>query len=359
MLAFASISGTSGDIFTVRADGTDLRQLTSGAGAENAPAFSPDGTRIAYLVWEDASISVMVMDAGGGNPTKLATTPASESYCVRGGPVWSPDSRSLIFPTSPTCDARLDLFIVAADGSAPATKLLADSTYSVHPAWSPDGTRIAFVGSDETGGVGLYVIDVGPGGAVSGGLTARRIGTSTGDLANAGPDIQWSPDGTKLVAIAATTVAQPGGRGAEGGDLVIVDPDGSGQSVLAAQGYNPRWSPDGRRIAFHRQVDPSEFFNERPCTARIWVIDADGTDERRLDDLGDGCDAPPRWSPDGTRLSGSFIASTTTEPDLGPHLGIVTVDGSSPTVILKDAPSVSWQPVAAPLPPAPSSTATP
>lgn len=359
VLAYASASGGSGDIFTVRADGTDRRQLTSGPGAETTPAFSPDGTRIAYFAWEDATMSVMVMDAGGGHPTKLATTPATQPYCVRGGPLWSPDSRSLIYPTSPTCDARIDLFIVGADGSSPATRLLADGTNSVYPAWSPDGKRIAFLGSDPAGGVGLYVTDVGPGGALSGGLAARRIGTSTGDLANVGPDIQWSPDGTKLVAVAATAAQQPGGRGAEAGDLVIVDPDGSGSSLLAEQGYNPRWSPDGQRIAFHRQVDPSEFVNERPCTARMWVIDADGTDERRLDDLGDGCDAPPLWSPDGTRLSGSFVASTDTEPGLGSHLGIVTVDGSSPTVILEDGPSVSWQPVAAPLPPAPSFSPAP
>ena len=124
--------------------------------------------------------------------------------------------------------------------------------------------------------------------------------------------------------------------------------------MLAQQGYNPRWSPDGRQVAFHRTVDPSEYFFDRPCTARIWVVDADGANERRLDDLGDGCDAPPLWSPDGTRLSATLIASTAAEPDLGMHLGIITVDGSSPTVILVDGPSVSWQPVAALLPPAPS-----
>jgi hypothetical protein len=83
-------------------------------------------------------------------------------------------------------------------------------------------------------------------------------------------------------------------------------------------------------------------------------VDSDGTNERRLDDLADGCDAPPSWSPDGTRLSGSLIASSVAEPALGPHLGIITIDGSSPTVILQDAPAISWQPLAAPLPPAPS-----
>jgi Tol biopolymer transport system component len=306
------------------------------------PQISPDGKRIAYRLWEDGSDSIVVVDAGGGNRTTLATNSSSASYCTRGGLAWSPDGSSLIFRVSSVCDLRFDLFIVATDGSAPATKLLAGEIDSVYAAWSPDGTRIAVLGGDASTGAGQYVVDVGPGGALAGALTARRIGASTGDLANSGPAIQWSPDGTRLALVS------------ERGEVASIGPDGSGLRVLAQQGYNPRWSPDGRQVAFHRTVDPSEYFFDRPCTARIWVIDADGANERRLDDLVDGCDAPPLWSPDGTRLSATLIASTAAQPDLGMHLGIITVDGSSPTVILLDGPSVSWQPVAAPLPPAPS-----
>jgi Tol biopolymer transport system component len=347
VLVFASLADAAGspavDIYTVRADGTDLRRLTDGPGEKSAVAFSPDGRRIAYRDWQDGSESLVVMDAGGGNRTTLASSNSAGSYCNRGAIAWSPDGSSLVFPVMAVCDSRFDLFIVAADGSTPARKLLAEGTYAVHPAWSPDGKQIAFLGgNDSAGSVGQYVVDVGPGGALSGGLTPRRIGASTGDLANSGGDIQWSPDGTKLAMIS------------EAGDIVAVKPDGSGSRVLARQAYNPRWSPDGRHVAFHRQVDPSEFLNDRPCTARIWIVDADGSNERRLDDLGDGCDAPPLWSPDGTRISAVLATSTVAAPSLGPHLGIITIDGSSPTVILQDGPAVSWQPVAAPLPPAPS-----
>ena len=79
-------------------------------------------------------------------------------------------------------------------------------------------------------------------------------------LANSGSP-GWSPDGSKLAFTS------------EAGDVVVIGADGSGSRVLAAIGGNPRWSPDGRRIAFYRTVDPSEYFNDRPCTARIWVID--------------------------------------------------------------------------------------
>ena len=275
-------------------------------------------------------------------PITLGTNISARPDCARGANAWSPDGSTIIFPVSPECDQRFDLYVVAADGSAPAKKLLIEGTDSLHAVWSPDGTRIAFLGSDAAGGVGLYLVDVTPVSALAGGLIPRRFGTTAGDLPNSGGSIQWSPDGTELASVS------------QAGDLIVIKPDGSDSRVLARQAYNPRWSPDGRRVAFHRQVDPSEFLNDRPCTARIWVIDADGSNERRLEDLGDGCDAAPAWSPDGSRLSGSLAASTAAQPSLGPHLGIITIDGSSPTVILQDGPSVSWQPVAAPLPPPPS-----
>jgi Tol biopolymer transport system component len=318
--------------------------LTNGPSAKSAPAFSPDGRRIAYREWDSGKDLIVVMDAGGGNRTILATNSSIASYCTRGGLSWSPDGSSLIFRVSSECDLRYDLYVVPTDGSAPPTKLLAAGIDSAHAAWSPDGTKIVVVGGDPGGAPAVYVVDTGA--ASSGGLTPRLIAKTTGTLAESGPAF-WSPDGTRLLSVS------------EVGDVVAMEADGSGSRVLATQGYNPRWSPDGRRIAFHRTVDPSEYIDDRPCTARIWVVDADGTNERRLDDLGDGCDAPPLWSPDGTRISASLAASTDAEPRLGPHLGIITVDGSSPTVILRDAPGVSWQPVAAPLPPAPSFSAAP
>jgi hypothetical protein len=86
----------------------------------------------------------------------------------------------------------------------------------------------------------------------------------------------------------------------------------------------------------------------------MWIVDADGTDERRLDPLADGCEGPVLWSPDGSRLTATLIASTPEKPALDFHVGVVTIDGSSPVVILQDGMPSAWQPVAAPLPAAPS-----
>ena len=111
---------------------------------------------------------------------------------------------------------------------------------------------------------------------------------------------QWSPDGTELAVAVGPFVHK--------GDIVVAKADGSGQRVLTTdQAANPTWSPDGKRIAFHRFVDVSERWHDRPCTMRVWVINADGSGERRLDPLVDGCVLPPIWSPDGTRLLSLLI----------------------------------------------------
>ena len=342
VFVFSSIDGdTGGDIYLARADGTDVRRLTSGPGIESTPTWSPDGTRIAYRVWERGTDSVVVMDAGGGNSTTLATTPASASYCARGDLTWSPDGTSLIFQTSPECDVRFDLFIVPTDGTSPATRLLTPGLEGRITDWSPDGTQIAFVGRDATGSVGQYVVDAGD--ALGGGLQARRILALDGiDLANIPGGSRWSPDGTDLAAVTGT------------GDIVLVKPDGSEPRVVAEEAFNPAWSPDGRRLAFHRTVDPAEYVQGRPCTARAWVVDADGTNARRLDPLVEGCAPPPQWSPDGTRLAGVLIVATPDDPNLGMHYGVMTVDGNDPQVALHDGGAGSWQPVVAPIPPAPS-----
>ena len=347
-------SQTGGDIFTIRADGTDMRQLTSGPGIRSGPVFSPDGSRIAYRSWINGTDSVVVGDAAGHAVT-VATSPATESSCGLGGLAWAPDGRSLIFPANAFCDGGNTLYIVPADGSSPAARLVAGTTHGLGATWSPDAKRIAFVGSEDGVTLGTYVADVGTDGGRSGALAARRVGPGPmGDLTKVRSGPRWSPDSTELL----TTNDK--------GNVVIYEADGSGQRVVGHEAtaqeigeappwgpaWSPVWSPDGKRIAYDRVVAPAERFNDRGCSARAWVVNADGTGERRLDPLADQCDSPMTWSPDGTRLAMLLVDTKAADPNHAFHLSMVTVDGSAPIVTLDDSTGGTWQPVVAPLPPA-------
>jgi Tol biopolymer transport system component len=290
--------------------------------------------------------------------TPSASFCTSFGYEARGRMAWSPDGANLVFPTSRGCHENpFELFIARADGSTAATGLVTPTAglESAFPAWSPDGKQIAFLGSETPDSTGVYVADVGPSGALPGGLQARHIGSDTAvtlGFALSGP--QWSPDGTSLAVtngIFDDTTKTSG--------IVVMKPDGSGERVIAQDAghpsWSPIWSPNGRQLAYFRAVDPTEYFNGRPCTVRAWVIDADGTNERRLDPLAEGCDMAPAWSPDGTRLSVLLIKTG----DLNPwQMSVMMLDGSESLVTLGDGAVGSWQPVAAPLPPAPSFGAT-
>ncbi len=351
VIAFTSQDGGEteplvGDLYTVRADGTDLRRLTdasSTAGIDQSPLWSRDGTRIVFRHFQGATDSVVVIDAGGGNRTTLWTGVAGRDvYCSEhDDSSWSADGQTVVFAAHAACPGQPDLFVVPADGSAEAAMLLPPGTNGVFPRFSPDGRRIAFLGSEGGGATALYVAEFGSAGAGTRGLQVRRIGPNLeGSPEEQWFPPQWSPDGTELAVAVG-----PFGKG----DIVVVKADGSGQRVLATdQAANPTWSPDGKRIAFHRIVDVSERWHERPCTMRVWVINADGSGERRLDPLVDGCVLPPVWSPDGTRLLSLLIV------DDYFHVGVLAADGDDPPVVFDQSYGASWQAVAAPLPPAPS-----
>jgi len=145
------------ELWLVDTDGGAPRRLTSGP-ADAAPAWSPDGSRLAFL--RDGQVAVL--DAGGGEPESVTDLPLGA-----GAPRWSPDGRRLAFtaPVDPSGGARgpmvTDGLDYQADGRGmfglvrpqvhvldPASRVVRQVTDGPHgagdPAWSPDGTTLAF-----------------------------------------------------------------------------------------------------------------------------------------------------------------------------------------------------------------------
>jgi len=128
----------AGDLWSVPREGGDARRLTTGAGVEDHPAFSPDGALIAFTGNYDGNTDVFVMPATGGVPKRLTWHPADD--LVLG---WTPDGKRILFSSYRTSFRWFqELFTVDLDGHFPQK---IDLPMGFEAAYSPDGSQLAYV----------------------------------------------------------------------------------------------------------------------------------------------------------------------------------------------------------------------
>jgi Tol biopolymer transport system component len=187
------LAGASQEGQVTAADMGEPIKLTDHPGADMHPAWSPDGTQIAFESKRDASDwDIWVMNADGGAPRNLtANEPADD-----GNPAWSPDGQRIAFSSNRGGD--YDIYVMNADGTGEPARLTEDGVNDFHPAWSPDGTLIAFRSDSETTGKHqIFVMS-------NEGLLAQPLFSSP-----ANDDMPaWSPDGLQLAF--ASDRASPG-----------------------------------------------------------------------------------------------------------------------------------------------------
>jgi TolB protein len=248
-------------IYVMNGDGTGLRQLTTQGSTVDAPAWSPDGTRIAFSCVSGATSQICVMNADGSRMTRL--TNGGSNFA----PAWSPDGKQIAFMRE---EGLLSIYVMNSDGSQ-QTWWASTAGRVARLAWSPDGKQIAYQDQNEKPNspaqIGLLTLG-------SSGLAVSVPITSGGDGAPA-----WSPDGKQLAYVKYTTSPQ----------VYLVNSDGTAErAVTTGSGDHgwPTWAPNAKSLAFE---------GNGTGTLQVYVIGVDGAGQRLLSTLR-GANYAPAWT---------------------------------------------------------------
>jgi hypothetical protein len=270
------------NIYIMNADGTDRKSLT--AEAQTAynwnPAISPDGKRVAFSASASATDDVYAVSLTDLKISLLATGFGYPNGATNLS--WSPDGNLLIYDAYINDDIRsvIELFNTKTNKT---TQLTLDNQDDTSPAFSFDGTKVAFI-SDLSSAQRLYVMDIDG--------TNRTL--LFGDLPCLNPD--FSPVGL-VIALQCWKNSN--------WNLFIFDMMTKKLTQLTnspADEDQPSWSPDGKRIAFSSNMDDPDYATCSPaigrdhCNNEIYVIDSDGSNLTRLT-LDDADDNSPDWGP--------------------------------------------------------------
>jgi dipeptidyl aminopeptidase/acylaminoacyl peptidase len=259
----------------------------------------------------------------------------------------SPDGRTVAFSVArvdgKANEYRAAIWLAPMDGSSKPRQFTSGTKRDADPRWSPDGSTLAFTSNREGESSQLYLMPVAGG-------EPRKL-TSLDEDVN---EVVWSPDGSTIAFVSRVRdpaykekddkkreprrftrlkykLEHVGWTGDRPQHLFTLKADGSGEPVQLTSGdfedSGPRWSPDGKTIAFLSARHPDW---DTDHVSDVYLIEAKGGEPTRLTQGGGGFDGIS-WSPDGGRLAAGRYPGEWDDPK---HTQIGVVDAGSGEVRL-------------------------
>ncbi len=242
-IAFVSSSAGNPEIFSAATLDSEPERLTRDASTDGSPAWSADGSRLAFVSDRDGDLEIYLIEADGSGLEQLTSDPAEDLF-----PAWSPDQQQLVFvserdagESSRDYDGNAEIYVINADGSG-LRRVTNHPADDIHPAWSPDGARIAFA-SGRDGDFDIYVLDL-------------RGGTI--DQMTNGPGIDWEPAWSPDGRFIAFTYAPASKLPRDVAWLSLVELETGEVTRLTRELWSdsgPAWSPDGDALLFSSTRD--------------------------------------------------------------------------------------------------------
>lgn len=267
VVVFQSNRSGQWQLYTMRPDGSQIKQLTNVDYGAFGPSWSPNGREIAFSGNPAENPEIFVMNADGSNIRRLTTDPADDSH-----PHWTSDGARIVFNSSRTTPPgekeQDDIFSIRPDGSD-LRRHTRCGTICTYGSFSPDMKHLVYRKVTNTPGMNwdlsnaarnseVFVADADGGNEVNVSNSAAFDGWPA-----------WSPDG-KIIAFASNRAGP-----ANVGHVWLVSPDGSNVRRLTegTSGFvQPWWSSDGKSIYAYQVVETSEY--EYGSIARIDVTPA-------------------------------------------------------------------------------------